>query len=427
MIDEEPSLLILSGVQRDPRRYRTFHLYEQARLAGLKCQLSHVTDPGLRKKVDASLVVILHRAPFDGQVAWLEREIHRKGGILIQDLDDLVFDPDAVKYIRSIDFSDPIRLSLYQEEIRLHRKTLDICDFVLTSSEFLADRVRQLGKPVRVHRNGFSLEMQACSEQAYHSQKIETGKIVVGYASGTPTHDQDFALIKPAIQSLLKHYPNVELWIVGRLDPGKDWDGLESHIKKLNFVPWRNLPEIQTQFDINLAPLRIDNPFGQSKSEIKYMEAALVRVPTIASPSESFKDAILHGDNGFLANDIQDWERCLEVLVKQPQVSSSMGENAYQDVLQHYHPLVRAHQLVDSLNSFNSYRFEFHYNDQKMNLPDERLLQSYWSSAKLERSPNLFQRGLYTLRYRNLQTLLKQIWIFIRRMVSPLFPYRNPS
>jgi hypothetical protein len=54
MAHEPPPLLIVSGIQGDPRRYRAFHLYEQARLAGLKCELSYMADPDLKKKVEQS-------------------------------------------------------------------------------------------------------------------------------------------------------------------------------------------------------------------------------------------------------------------------------------------------------------------------------------------------------------------------------------
>lgn len=424
MIDDDPSLLIISGAQSYPRRYRTFHLFEQACLVGLKSQLSHVTDRELRKKTEQSSLVLLHRAPFDAQIAWLERDIHNKGGILIQDLDDLIFDPDASKHIHSNDFADPIRLSLYQEDIRLNRKTLDACDYVTTSTEFLAERVRQLGKPVKIHRNAFSLEMLERSENAFLSRKAKTDKLVIGYASGTPTHDQDFALIKPVLQSILSRHPNIELWLVGTLDPGKDWGELANRINRLNLVPWRKLPDIQAQFDINLAPLGIDNPFGQSKSEIKYMEAALVRVPTIASPSESFKYAIRHGDNGFLANDSQEWEGTMERLISESELRVNVGERAYQDVILRYHPMVRARELVETLNSMIGGKFELRHKDLNVNYSNQSTLQSFWSSAQVERSPTLFQRGLYSLRYRNLHTLLRQIWIYIRRAISPLFPYR---
>jgi glycosyltransferase involved in cell wall biosynthesis len=427
MISEQPPLLILSGVQGDPRRYRTFHLFEQACLAGLSCELSHVTDPGLRKKVNQASLVILHRAAYDSQIDWIERVVHKKGGILVNDLDDLVFDPQAVNYIHSPDFADPIRRSLYQEDILRFRKTLEISDAAITSSEFLAGAVRQLGKPVYIHRNAFSLEMQFLAMKAYDSRKPDPGRVVIGYASGTPTHDFDFALVAPALKSCLSRHPTVELWLVGRLDPGSDWGNLKGQIKKISFIPWRNLPSIQVMFDINLAPLEFNNPFGQSKSENKVVETSLLRVPTIASPSDSYSMAISQGENGYLANGVQEWTDYLEALIEAPELRKNLGARAYQDILQRYHPEVRSVQLVDTLNLIAGHKFEFHNQNQNLDLSPEKSPTVYWSSAEQERFPTLFQRGLYTLRHRSIQTLIKQIWIFIRRLVSPIFPYRIVS
>ncbi|NJD58198.1 MAG: hypothetical protein C3F13_17395 [Anaerolineales bacterium] len=425
MVTENPSLLILSGVQGDSRRYRTFHLYEQARLAGLNCQLTHITDSHLRPKISGASVIILHRAAFDSQVAWIEKEIHRQGGILINDLDDLIFDPDTIQYIHSPDFADPVRRSLYLEDVHRFRQTLDVSDHVIVSSNYLLERVQQLGKTASIHRNAFSLEMLSLADTAEHMLEAKDGHIVIGYASGTPTHDQDFALIKPALVSILQHNPQVVLWLVGRLDPGKDWGSLEDRVKVIEFVPWRKLNAIQASFDINLAPLQIDNPFGQSKSEIKYIEAALLRVPTIASPSDAYRYAIQDGQNGYLKRSTMEWEACLAELLNNFVLRSVLGKHAYEDVLKHYYPTLRANQLVDTLNTICANRFRFQY------LPPETDAESkpagpFWSCAAFERTPTLLQRGVYTLKHRNIQTLLKQIWIFIRRFVSPLFPFPNP-
>jgi glycosyltransferase involved in cell wall biosynthesis len=417
MNDSGPSILIVSGARGDTRRYRTFHLYEQTRLLGLHSQLSHVTDGKLSQKVKSS---------DNRQIAWLEKEIHQKNGKLIQDFDDLIFDPTAFKYINSVDFADPIRASLYQEEMGLNRKTLEACDICLTSTDYLADCIRPLGKSVHVHRNAFSYEMLECSESAYAARKMSPDKIVIGYASGTSTHNQDFALIKPALQEILSGHPNVELWLVGPLDPGEDWGRLDNQIRRIKLVPWRKLPEIQAQFDINLAPLRIDNPFGQSKSEIKYVEAALVRIPTIASPSEAFKFAIRQADNGFLAGDLLEWQKNMESLIEQPTLRTTVGERAYQDVKLHYHPLARARELGETLNSMLGHIFEWQMNGLNADASQTWLLGSFWNKPELERSPTLVQRGIYTLRYRNIRTLLQQVWIYFRRMVAPIFPYRNP-
>jgi glycosyltransferase involved in cell wall biosynthesis len=399
-------------------------LYEQACLAGLSCELSHVTDPGLQKKVNRASVVILHRAPYDSQIAWIERVVHQKGGIFVLDLDDLIFDPEAVKFIHSPDFADRIRRSLYQEDIYRYRKTLEISDAVITSSEFLAGAVRQLGKPVYIHRNAFSLEMQFLAERAYQSRIFDPSRVVIGYASGSPTHDLDFAMVAPALKVCLSQHPTVELWLVGRLDSGDDWGNLTGQIKKFSYIPWRNLPSIQVRFDINLAPIEFNNPFGQSKSENKYVEAALLRVPTIASSSDSYCAAIRHGENSYLANNVQDWTDYLEALIEAPDTRKNLGGNAYQDILQNYHPKVRSAQLVDTLNLIAAHKFEFQNKNQISKLSHEESPQPYWSSAEQERYPSLFQRGFYTLRHRSIRTLIMQIWIFIRRLVSPIFPYR---
>lgn len=425
MINHSPSLLIFSGVQGDSRRYRTFHLYEQACLANLNCQLTHVTDPAIKEKTKGSNIVFIHRAAYDGLIAWISEETRRKDGIVIFDVDDLVFELNAVKFIDSPDFADPVRLSLYQDNIRLTRKTLDVSNFVTVADNYLMHRVRQLGKQVYVHRNAFSMEMLSYAEKAYQIRETNQGGIVIGYASGTPTHDQDFIMIKPALQSVLNRHPEAKLILIGQLDPGKDWGDLEGRIERIKRQPWTKLPEIQVHFDINLAPLQIDNPFGQSKSEIKYMEAALVRVPTVASPSDVFRYAIRHGENGFLAGNTQEWEEILESLIAQPKLRRRIGKQAFDDVQLRYHPKVRARELIGILEALLNEELALPANDQQPAHAYTGSLPKDWDSASLDRTPTLLQRGIYTLRYRNLLTLIKQVWIYFRRLVVPVFPYRS--
>ena len=49
-----------------------------------------------------------------------------------------------------------------------------------------------------------------------------------------------------------------------------------------------NLPALISEVDINLAPL-VDSIFNRAKSEIKWIEAALVKVPTVASKIGAFQ------------------------------------------------------------------------------------------------------------------------------------------
>ena len=312
---------------------------------------------------------------------------------------------------------------LYRENMRRNRTTLEHSDSVLTSTSFLAERVRECGKPAWIHRNGFSLEMLSLSNQAVAQPRSARQSVVIGYASGTPTHDRDFALIRPTLQRLLERCSWVELWLIGRLDAGDDWGAAAGQVRRLPFVPWRELPALLAKLDINLAPLRLDNPFSQSKSEIKFMEAALVRVPTIASPTDAFSSAINSGENGLLAIGPQEWLDGLLWLVVESDAREKLGTAAREDVLQRYAPWVRAEQAAAALRSAGL--------ELRAILPtglstgiDPLERKDLWMPAEAEKHPTLVERGLYSLRTRGLATLAKEAWVYLRRLLAPVFPFK---
>ena len=433
-IKKQPSVLVLSGVRGDTRRYRSIHPYEQLILSGVDCQLSHITDPKLPQKIGRSSVVIFHRTSFNPYVQHLFKALQERDGLIISDVDDLVFDPTAFRWIDSPDFQDPVRAELYQEDMRRNRATLEASQAVTVSTQYLAEQIRSMGKPSWVHRNAFSLEMLAYSEEAFQHKQSDAKKVVIGYASGTPTHDRDFEVAKPALQSTLRKFPDTELWIIGQLNPGNDWGSLNDRIKRYNMVPWRDLPKMLAKFDINIAPLVMNNPFGKSKSEIKYVEAGLVRVPTIASPTEAFKFAIQSGVNGILAADEEEWSDALAMLVEQAEARYAMGERAYADVLKRYHPMRRAADLINTLDQIHEQVYAEHLwiavkpGSAEAHLPtDGHSMKPAWDSTAVERTPTLAQIALYTLRHRGLRTMLMQVWVYFRRLVAPIVPYKNPE
>jgi hypothetical protein len=91
----------------------------------------------------------------------------------------------------------------------------------------------------------------------------------------------------------------------------------------------------------------VGNPFCEAKSELKFFEAALVDVCTIASPTGPFKRAIRDGINGFLATDRTSWYSILLRLVGDPGLRSRISHAAYYDVLQMFGP----RRLIDEMGS----------------------------------------------------------------------------
>jgi glycosyltransferase involved in cell wall biosynthesis len=421
-------ILLLSGVRGDTRRYRSLHLAEQCRLLGLPFFLTHITDPNLISSLGERPcdVAILHRVQMDRRLAQVLATLRRRNALVLYDTDDLVFDPDAIQYIDSPDFSDPVRRRLYRDGVERQRQALLACDGAIASTEFLAGRIVPLGLPVRVHRNAFTLEMAHHAQQARRARTGDSDTIIIGYASGTPTHDRDFALAAPALQNLMRQEPRIRLHLIGPLAPGPGWEGLSDRILRRPAVPWRALPGLLADFDINLAPLVQDNPFARSKSAIKFMEAALLHQPTIASPTDAFQRAIRDGENGFLAQDLRDWEDCLEKLVGDANLRARLGDQAAEDVWREDAPQVRAAELVETLNGLHQTIRGAHLWPQgslpRVNPSPED--STAWPRSQ-ESQPTNWQLGWYTLRWRGPLPLLGGLWVWLRRRLAFLFPFKT--
>ncbi len=176
----------------------------------------------------------------------------------------------------------------------------------------------------------------------------------------------------------------------------------------------------------------MDNPFAQSKSEIKYMEAALVRVPTIASPTDAYRFAIRSGENGYLASNDSEWEQALALLIEQPHRRRLVGEEAYTQVQRSYHPERRAAELLSTLDQISRHLLGTPFWAHDLNAEPESKagksvseLDDFRIDPELERNPTLAKRALYSIRYRGVRTLLIQIWIYFRRLFAPIFPFRS--
>jgi len=328
-------------------RYRCHHVREQLQLFGVGCEVHSITDPRVMMLLPEYKLVILHRVAYD---QWVERVIDTAhtayGATVLCDIDDLVFQPELDRWIHALQTMPPGEQALFREGMQRYRRTLELCDGLLAATEPIAEAARCMGKPAWIHRNALSLEMLALSEQAY-SQRVPTKeKVVIGYASGTRTHNRDFAEVEVALERILQTYPQTELWIIGYLDLDVRWDEWGERIKRIPFMPWRQLPRTLASLDINLAPLEMHNPFCASKSELKYFEAAAVGVPTVASRWGAFAVAIQPGETGFLAATPTEWYDALELLVTNPTLRRTMGEQARTDVLRRYTPRAKGQELL---------------------------------------------------------------------------------
>jgi glycosyltransferase involved in cell wall biosynthesis/SAM-dependent methyltransferase len=355
-------IVVVSGEPHNPGHfYRVVRFAEAAKAVG--ASVLSITLPELaahhRDLVAADLVMIWRAANTPEVAAGIEA-IRTGNGKLLVDVDDLMFVPELasetiIDGIRSQNL-DAAGVAEFFVRVREVMAAADAC--ICTTNE-LAMYVRQLEKVTFVLPNGFDSGMHAAARLAVRRRRAlqDDGMIRIGYAAGTRTHQRDFAVAADALARILQQFPSCRLVLFrdpatghSVLDAG-EFPTLQAQADQIEWrdlVPLSELPDELSRFDINLAPLEIGNAFCEAKSELKYFEAALAGVCTIASATGPMRRAIRDGETGRLADGPEDWYAALRDLIGDAGLRHRLAHAAYLDVLWRFGP-VRRQDLLFSM------------------------------------------------------------------------------
>lgn len=313
-----------------PARYRVSHQREQLLAKNIVTSEVFYTDLTL-DLVKRYRLFVFYRCPYTdtiGEFIELAKKYHKH---VLYDVDDLVIDesyPKTVEYLKTLSQEEQDK---YYEGTRLMQKTLKLCEGAITTTEALADELKKFVPEVYINRNLVSDRMLQLSEIAFEArQKEEPHETVdIGYFSGSITHNQDFEMILPAIVKIMEKYNTVRLCLVGEITLPDELESFKDRVVFNEFVDWGKLPELIASVDINIAPLE-DTLFNSAKSENKWVEAALVRVPTVASNVGAFARMIEDGKTGVLCENTTDaWYQALEKLATDAKYRRFIAQNAY--------------------------------------------------------------------------------------------------
>lgn len=332
---EARDILFINGCTLPhPERYRVDHQIEQLSASGLTVEKVFYED------LDLELLkyyrgFVFFRCPVTPKVEEFIEKAKFFNKKVFFDIDDLVIDKkytDKIKFVQEMDAEEK---KLYDDGVERMGRTMEMCDYVITTTNALARELRKKNKEVFVNKNVASEEMVKLSIDATKKVKKHENKIVIGYLSGSITHNPDFELVSPALLKIMEEFPNVELCVMGLLDLPDEFKKYKNRIIRKPFSDWKKLPEIIAGLDINLAPIE-ETIFNEAKSENKWTEASLCKVVTAASDFGAFKEVIEDGKTGILCKTKKDWYEGLKKLVEDPKRRKMIAEKAYEKAIKEY-------------------------------------------------------------------------------------------
>lgn len=347
-VNESKVLFVVEEVTFSSR-YRVDHLREQLILQGYASDCVSQENVG---KLDLSEYksIVVYRSSAVSKIVALKKKAKSKNIPVYYDIDDYIFDFDEIKNLDFLNEEEYKNFDKYCKDIKY---TMELCDGYITSTCTLQREIQRVFpyKPVLINRNVASLEMKALSIAEINPRK--TADVVIGYFSGSKTHNNDFESIKDILIELMKKYEYVKLLVGGQLTLPDEFNDFGDRIQKFDFVDWRQLPRLIRRADINLMPLE-DTVFHACKSENKWMEAGLVCVPTIASSNKELDRIIKDGVDGFLCHNSIEWRDKLELLITDKAIREKVASNAHERVMSQYTTEHIEEMVVDLLVKGNN-------------------------------------------------------------------------
>ncbi len=236
---------------------------------------------------------------------------------------------------------------------------LSAADAVWVSTPVLAERIRPHNPHVHVLPPALDEQLLIPRDWSTLPGPSANGCTVLGYM-GTATHDEDLALIVPALAQIAAlRGAQVRLEVVGGLARSETRARLaglsipvhfhqDYPVEYPAFLAWFTA---NVRWDIALAPLA-DVPFNQAKSDVKFLDYTAAGAAVLASREPVYGRSVVHGVTGWLVdNRTESWTQGLLHLIDHPELRARLVHNA-RDYL--FRRRILAHRAQDWLQAIQA-------------------------------------------------------------------------
>jgi glycosyltransferase involved in cell wall biosynthesis len=322
--------------------YRVDQKTEQLDAAGIGWKVvSYLSDitTAIRESIAVD-AVIFYRVPASPDVLWSLAMLRRAEIPVFFEIDDLMFDaayfpPSFESYASQITHDLYVSLVLATSAFQA---CMAACDYGIASTPALAEAMGPFVVSGRafVHRNGLGLaHARSYREPSTHPERP---RVRIFYGTGTKAHNEDFEtnLARPLARLLREWGDKLELILMGYLVLPRALRPFMSQIV-LQAPVWdlRSYWNIVREMDISIAVLD-PGLIADCKSEIKWLEAAMLAVPSVVTATRTYAETIEDDKTGLLVENAADWYNKLDGLIASPARRRAIGDAARSAVLERY-------------------------------------------------------------------------------------------
>ncbi len=290
-----------------------------------------------RDSLYSSNIILIQRTTFFSQSLAQQKSPWRK---IVYEIDDLLIDIPA---------DNPNREIVNKKEQIID--SLREADAVTVTTDMLKDNLSIYNKNIYVLPNYIDLDIWGRDRW---EPNVCKDRLVVGYI-GTPTHKKDLEMIFPAIKKVIDTYGDKVVF--------KFWGCITPELHRLRGVEFVSslVPDYKSfaeymkglDIDIALAPL-VMNAFNECKSNIKFLEYSVCKIPGLYTRIAPYTDSINDGQTGMLCDDNSDsWYNAMEYLIENPDLREQIAENAYREVMARYTLEANAYKWFDLYSSLS--------------------------------------------------------------------------
>lgn len=265
---------------------------------------------------------------------WLESLLRGRGQPYVVDYDDALF--------HNYDMAESaiVRWMLGRKIDKVMRDAA--C--VVAGNDYLAERARRAGaKRVEIIPTVVDHRRYAVVTHA------ERAKTVIGWI-GSPATEKYLTGIREALHVVCAKF-DARLILVGASERcRKDLAGIP-----LEILPWSEATEAASiaRMDIGIMPL-IDGPWERGKCGYKLIQYMACGLPVVASPVGVNSDIVRHGQAGFLAASVIEWQDSLGRLITDVSLRKQMGFEGRRRVEQEFSLEAQVNRLESILQSVAS-------------------------------------------------------------------------